>query len=54
MLEKHFNVVWQTLRDHSPGKKKARPGWGLIKLLISVCTLIWKILRFFFSEGGSS
>ena len=49
-----FNVVWQTLRERKPEKKDRSKAWSLLKFLLRISVLAWKILKFFFDEGDSS
>lgn len=49
-----FNVVWQSLKERKPEEKNRSKTWALIKLLMKVGVVVWKILKFFFNEGDSA
>jgi hypothetical protein len=46
-----FNAVWQSFKDQRPEEKNSSKTWTLIKLLIRIGVVVWKILKFFFDEG---
>lgn len=49
-----FNVVWQSLKERKSKKKDRSKTWTLIKWLLRVCVVVWKILKFFFNDGDPS
>lgn len=49
-----FNVVWQSLKERKPEEKSRSKTWVLIKWLIKIGVLVWKMLKFFFDEGDSA
>lgn len=54
MQVKFFNVVWRTLSERKPEEKRRNKSWALIKWLIQIAAVIYKVLKYFFDESGSS
>lgn len=50
-MKEIFNVVWQTFKERKPEEKNRSKTWALIKLLIKIGVVVWKMLKFFFDEG---
>lgn len=48
-----FNVVWQSLKELKQEKRNQSKTWILIKFLIKISIVVWRILKFFFDEGDS-
>lgn len=51
-MKEIFNVVWQSHKERKPEEKYRSKTWALIKLLMKIGVVVWKILKFFFDEGG--
>lgn len=49
-----FNVVWQSFKKRKPEEKNFRKKWTLIKWLLRIGVVFWKILKFLFDEGDAA
>jgi len=49
-----INAVWQTLKCSKPKTRERNKFWGVIKILIRLSIIIWKLLKLFSDDGDDS
>lgn len=52
-MKQTSNRFWQTLEKNEPTKKKKRIFWNVLKLLIKLGLLTYKVLKFFWGDYDS-